>query len=152
MSRPLATRPALAAALVFGLALVGSGAAEAAPVAKAGRAFLAYPGETIQLDGRDSEGDDLEFRWAQVGGPQVPLIDGASAQPRFSLELPGRYSFELVVREGEVASEPDVVDVIVIDADVAGRFSEGGCAAAPASPAALLLGFGALLAALRRRR
>lgn len=152
MSRPLATRPALAAALVSCLALGGSGAAEAAPVAKAGRAFLAYPGETIQLDGRDSEGDDLEFRWAQVGGPQVPLIDGASAQPRFSLELPGRYSFELVVREGEVASEPDVVDVIVIDADVAGRFSDSGCAAAPASPAALLLGFGGLLAALRRRR
>jgi hypothetical protein len=146
-------RPRCAARpLALGLALLLPAAAGAVPVAKAGRAFLAYPGETIQLDGRDSEGEAIEYRWAQVGGPDVPLIDGASAQPRFSVELPGRYSFELVVREGDVASEPDVVDVIAIDADVAGRFAKGGCATVGGAPRASLLGIGLLGAILTRLR
>lgn len=148
MSRPTYPR----SALVLGLALLVGSVAEAAPKARAGRAFLAYPGESIQLDGRDSEGQDLEFRWVQIGGPTVALLDGASAQPRFTLDEPGRYSFELVVREGELASEPAVVDVIAIDADVAGRFSDAGCAARRGPPGLGLAAAAALGLLLGRRR
>jgi len=126
-------------------------AAGAAPLARAGRPFLAYPGETIVLDGAESEGDDIAYRWVQVGGPEVPLSGGDTARPRFEVAAPGRYSFELVVREGEVASAPDVVDVVVIDADVAGRLGGGGCAHAPAGAVAGLVG-GLLALAGRRRR
>jgi hypothetical protein len=81
----------------------------------------------------------------------VPLSGGDTARPRFEVVAPGRYSFELVVREGEVASAPDVVDVVVIDADVAGRLGGGGCAHAPAGAVAGLVG-GLLALAGRRRR
>lgn len=137
---------ALAAALV---ALPDPAAA--APLARAGRPFLAYPGETIVLDGAESEGDDIAYRWVQVGGPEVALSGGDTARPRFEVAAPGRYSFELVVREGELASAPDIVDVVVIDADVAGRLSEGGCAHAPGGALAGLVAALAALAGRRRR-
>lgn len=118
----------IAFALCCGIGTLHVPTASAAPVARAGRPFLAYPDETIVLDGSESGGTSLGYRWVQVGGPDVGLIGGDTARPRFTVRTPGRYSFELVVREAEVSSAPDAVDVIVIDADVAGRVGGAGCA------------------------
>ena len=92
--------------------------AVAAPTARAGSAFPAYPGESIRLNGSASEGTDLDFRWVQIGGPRVPLTDADTVRPSFYADLPGRYTFELTVRSGDDASAPDEVDVVVLDAAV----------------------------------
>jgi hypothetical protein len=141
--------PGLRAAIPAVCLWAWSGAAAADPVARAGRDFLAYPGETIVLDGTASEAaGGAEWRWVQVGGPTVALRDGDAPRPRFRLPSPGRYTFELVVREGEQSSAPDTVEVIAVDPE-AGEPDDAGCSAAAGAPTALwLLG---LLAAARRR-
>ncbi len=134
--------------------LCAIGLATAEPVARAGRTFLAYPEETIRLDGSASEGTGLEYRWVQVGGPPVALKGGDSARPSFSPKLPGRYTFELTVREGETASAPDEVDTVVLDPDLGTRYIDGsGCSHAPGSPWSPLLPgvVGLVLLAARRR-
>ncbi len=135
---------------VLGLAI--SATAAASPTARAGRDFLAYPAETIVLDGTASEpASGVEWRWAQVGGPSVALRDGATAHPTFRVTEPGRYSFELVVRAEDGASEPDTVEVIVAD-PAAGDRARGGCATAgPAGALAWLPLLGLMLMVPRRR-
>ena len=102
--------------------------ATAAPESRAGRTFLAYPGETIRLDGSTSKGIEPDFRWVQIGGPRVPLTGADTARPEFYADLPGRYTFELTVREGDNASAPDEVDVVVLDPEVGTRYVQpSGC-------------------------
>ena len=123
----------------------------APPVARAGEAFLAYPGESITLNASasgDPDGDSLSFTWRQIAGPPVTLhdVDGPSA--RFQAEEAGTHSFQLVVSANGENSVPDVVDVIVADVDAGTRLDPAGCATAPAMGG---LAF-ALVALLARRR
>ena len=110
------------------------GVAGAAPVSRAGATFLAYPGDTVVLDGSASEGNELAWRWVQIGGPRVASSGTDTARPRFRADVPGRYTFELVVWEGDEASSPDTVDVVVADPRIAERYlkpagcSQGGAA------------------------
>lgn len=131
----------------------------ARPEARAGLSFLAYPGETITLDGSasaDPSGLPLSFAWVQVAGPPVELRASDTEAPAFDASTPGVHRFELRVQAGGSSSAPDLVDVIVVDPDIAvtatGAPAEGGgCATAGGSPApmaALLLG----AALLCRRR
>ncbi len=132
-----------------------AGAAAAAPTARAGRDFLAYPGEVVTLDGTASEETDgAAWRWVQIGGPTVALRDGDGPRPRFTLPAPGRYSFELVLRAGETASAPDVVEVIAVDPGAGDRLRETeGCATAAGGPGTGLAALAALgLAGLVGRR
>lgn len=122
------------------------------PVALAGRAFLAYPDERIILDGSESydpEGYELTWQWTQVHGPAVQLRGYDTPNPEFDAAAPGVHSFELVVDDGIQESDPDVVDVIVLDPAI-GAAPAGGCSAAPGAGAAGLLL--PLLGLLRRRR
>lgn len=128
-------------------------ASDEPPVALAGRAFLAYPGETIILDGSqsfDPEGYELTWSWVQVHGPRVDLRNAETPNPEFDAAQPGVHSFELVVDDGIQESDPDVVDVIVVDPGIAAD-PRGGCSATPAPPAGLLALL-PLLALSRRRR
>ncbi len=120
--------PPLLGALLGGTFALWPTASHAAPISRAGRTFLAYPGDTIVLDGTASEGSDLEWRWVQVGGPRVAATGTNTAEPRFRADLPGRYTFELVVRQNERSAEPDTVDVVVVDPEVATRYlAAAGC-------------------------
>ena len=107
---------------------IAPGVVEAAPVSRAGATFLAYPGDTIVLDGSASEGNDLAWRWVQIGGPRVAASGTDTERPRFRADLPGRYTFELVVWEGDVPASPDTVDVVVADPEIADRYArQSGC-------------------------
>jgi hypothetical protein len=109
--------------------------AVAAPEARAGRTFLAYPGETIRLDGSTSAGTEPDFRWVQIGGPRIPLSGADTARPEFYADLPGRYTFELTVRAGDQASAPDEVDVVVLDPAIGTRYApQSGCSTVVPTP------------------
>lgn len=125
-------------------------------LARAGQSFLAYPGETIVLNGTGStgpEGEVLNYTWTQVAGPEVRLVRGDTAQPEFLAAEPGTHTFSLFVSVGAQYSATDEVDVIVVDPEAgAGLFSDG-CSTAP-SPArgTVALGLAGLLLGLLRRR
>lgn len=124
------------------------------PVARAGVAFMAYPGDTVILDGSassDPGGAELKFRWTQVGGATVALEGGATAEPSFVAPAPGTLSFELVVNNGEQYSDPDVVDVVVADPEVGERWMGGGCQTVPGAGWGLVVAAAAAMARRRRR-
>jgi len=95
----------------------------AAPIAEAGPDRLVDEGTEVVLDGtasRDPDGDPITFRWRQVSGPAVTLSDPTSPQPRFVVPIvdpavppPVRLTFELIVSDGRVESDPDLVVITV---------------------------------------
>ncbi len=86
-----------------------------APVAHAGTdAIWSSPGGAY-LDGSQSTDadppDQLSYTWTQIDGPSVTLFEPNSATPYFLSEETGIYTFELVVSDGFVTSEPDEVKI-----------------------------------------
>ena len=86
-----------------------------APVAHAGTdAIWSSPGGAY-LDGSQSSDadppDELTYAWTQIDGPPVTLLEPNSADPYFLCEETGIYTFELVVNDGFVSSEPDQVKI-----------------------------------------
>ena len=122
------------------------------PVAQAGVSFLAYPGDTVILDGSgsyDPDDEDLTYRWTQLDGPAVSLDGGDTATPSFVADQPGTLTFELVVFNGIRYSDGDSMDVVVVDPAAGTRYGlGGGCAAVPVGGGLPL----ALLALFSRRR
>ncbi len=56
------------------------------PIADAGRERTVKSGQIVALSGLNSldpDGDPLQYRWAQVRGHKVPLLDPDTARPRF---------------------------------------------------------------------
>lgn len=124
----------------------------AAPVARAGESFLAYPGEVITLNGdasSDPDGDALTFTWRQVGGLTVALDGSDGPAPSFTPQRGATYTFELVVSDATQNSAPDRVDVVVVEPSVGERLETGGCSAAGGAFGGLAL---AVLAIASRRR
>ncbi len=85
------------------------------PVANAGSDQLWEAPGGVMLDGSASSDadppDELTYTWTQLEGPTVELIEGSSSMPYFLSEEPGVFVFQLVVNDGFVDSEPDVVKV-----------------------------------------
>ncbi len=144
----------------------GSGEVEL-PVALAGLPLLAYPDDTVQLDGSasyDPSGAPItRWLWSQVGGPEVELSGGDTPTPQFKVKDPGTVSISLVVSTATGSSTPDVVDVVVVDPEAGTRVGEApkgkGCSSVPGRPSrGPLVSFGlAVLSGLvglraRRRR
>ena len=106
--------------------------------AEAGLDFMAYPGQTVELNGAGSGADDLEYRWTRTGGPPAELDDSSLANPQFVPDRPGTYTFELTVASGGESSVPDQVSVVVVHTD-AGEVNTGGCGVVGAGPWLLAL-------------
>lgn len=142
-------------ALALLLALASPAQADEPPVARAGAPFLAYPEERIILDGSasyDPEGYDLSFAWEQTHGPSVQLQAADTPNPEFDVYDPGSYTFQLIVNDGLQDSDPDAVDVIVVDPGIAANVDAAGCATTGNRGAGLLALLPGLLALASRRR
>jgi len=96
------------------------------PVADAGPSTTATPctGDEIQLDGHgsyDPEGASLDFHWELVGKPEgsasgpASFSDASLADPTFTWDVPGTYTFQLEVFDGEDWSAPDIVTWEMVD-------------------------------------
>ncbi|MBN1806138.1 MAG: right-handed parallel beta-helix repeat-containing protein [Sedimentisphaerales bacterium] len=87
------------------------------PVADAGpdQSTITIP-SLVTLDGGasyDLGGVDLSYRWNQVSGPAVTLSDSNVDTPTFVPSQMGIYVFELVVNDGQIDSEPDIVGIVI---------------------------------------
>jgi len=88
-----------------------------APVADAGADQAAQVGETITLDGsqsQDTDGDPLNFVWSIVSAPTgsaAVLSDPTAAGPNFVVDLPGIYLVQLIVSDGKMDSTADTVTI-----------------------------------------
>lgn len=90
--------------------------------ADAGRDVTADEGDLVQLDGSGAgpEGELLAFAWTQLAGPPVELSSAGAAMPVFTAPFvtdASMLTFQLVVSAGDLVSEPDTVDVTVLDAN-----------------------------------
>jgi hypothetical protein len=88
-----------------------------APVADAGDTQAVTVGATVQLDGTgswDANLDPLTYQWSitsQPAGSYAALSDATAPAPTFVPDLGGTYTVTLVVNDGQVDSEPDVVAI-----------------------------------------
>ncbi|UCD50596.1 MAG: right-handed parallel beta-helix repeat-containing protein [Phycisphaerales bacterium] len=85
------------------------------PVADAGPNSLWEAPGYVMLDGLESSDadppDELAYAWTQIDGPPVTLEEPNSPTPHFECPEAGIYTFELVVGDGFVESEPDRVKI-----------------------------------------
>jgi len=94
------------------------------PVADAGpdQASNVIVGDVVILDGNgssDPDGDPLAYTWSLVtvpAGSVAALSDSISDMPSFTADVAGTYVAELVVSDGDLASTPDTVAVVVVAA------------------------------------
>ncbi len=88
-----------------------------APVANAGADQTERVGDVVHLDGSastDADGDQLAFYWsfaALPAGSDAAFSDSGAVAPSFALDVPGTYVAQLVVRDAEFASTPDLVSI-----------------------------------------
>jgi RHS repeat-associated protein len=91
------------------------------PLAHAGVDQSAFRGQLVALNGKassDPEGASLTFQWivlSQPAGSSITLAGIATVNPTFTPLLLGEYIFQLVVSDGQQASQPDTVKVTVIN-------------------------------------
>lgn len=96
------------------------------PVADAGDSGSLPPcnGAIISLNGNgsyDPEGADLDFAWSLVGSPgdsvstDANFNDPTSANPEFTWDTVGEYTFQLQVYDGTYWSPPDIVTFDIIE-------------------------------------
>jgi hypothetical protein len=98
-------------------------ASNTAPIANAGPDQTVDEGTVVTLDGtasRDPDGDPITFQWRQVAGPPVTLSDPTVPRPTFtapvvspSVPPPVVLTFELIVSDGQLMSDPDQVQITV---------------------------------------
>ncbi|MGD8885099.1 MAG: PKD domain-containing protein, partial [Gammaproteobacteria bacterium] len=91
------------------------------PVANAGTDQSVLVGDTVILDGGDSndvDGDALTYVWSIVSmpsGSSATLSDNTIVNPAFEVDAAGTYVVQLIVNDGTVNSAPDSVVVITVN-------------------------------------
>ena len=89
------------------------------PIAVTGENIVAAPGQSIQLDGSNSEdpaGGMLIYHWRQVGGPLVELVDFTQAEAGFEVPVDMEntiLTFLLVVTNSNGISSKSYLSVTV---------------------------------------
>jgi hypothetical protein len=71
---------------------------------------------TLQGSGSDEDNDPLTYSWTQINGPTVTLSDPSIANPTFnapSVKKETTLTFQLIVDDGRIKSEPSKVNIIV---------------------------------------
>ena len=84
------------------------------PTANAGSDQTASKNTLVALNGSgssDPDSDPLTYNWSQTAGPAVTLSDSTVASPTFTPTQTGDHTFQLVVNDGTVDSDPDSVTV-----------------------------------------
>ena len=88
------------------------------PIADAGDDQTVDEGTSVMLDGSgssDPDNDPLTYAWTQIGGFQVTLSNSDTASPTFTAPSGAdTLRFQLIVKDGELNSEPDVVIITVL--------------------------------------
>jgi RHS repeat-associated protein len=90
------------------------------PVANAGVDQTGDIDDVVTLDGSassDSDGHALSYRWALVSTPaesQASLESTNPSMPTFIPDLPGLYEIELIVNDGQLDSDTDLVRVNIL--------------------------------------
>jgi YVTN family beta-propeller protein len=91
-----------------------------APIANVGSDQTVNEGNLVSLDGsgsRSLDGGTLTYNWSQVAGPAVTLNLTDPVHPTFvapHVPLGGAtLTFELIVTEGDMTSDPAVVNIVV---------------------------------------
>ncbi len=103
--------------LMFVVMFLLAGCGAMAPDGDAGEDQVVTLGETVTLDGTQSDqknGDTLTYSWAIVASPsgsRAALSDQTAARPTFTPDLVGTYIFELVVDNDFHQSDPVQVTV-----------------------------------------
>lgn len=100
----------------------GSGS-DQSPTADAGQNQSVRPGETVALDGTNSTGIGLQYRWRQVSGAGVTLTDTAPGKvefvaPAYQPDGDNDLVFELTVTDSQSRSVNDRTRVTVRDPNV----------------------------------
>lgn len=96
----------------------------AKPVADAGMNQSGHLGIPILLDGSgstDANNDPLAYSWSFASMPEnstAVLSDPNAVNPQFTPDLPGTYIVSLVVNDGFEDSDPNTVDIEVIDTEL----------------------------------
>src|SRR3989442_1596441 len=86
-----------------------------APQANAGPDQTVFVTSTVQLNGAassDADGDPLTYHWSFVSRPigsNAVLSDRSAVRPTFVVDLPGRYTIQLIVNDGFADSPSDTV-------------------------------------------
>jgi hypothetical protein len=79
-----------------------------------------FVGQPLALDASASyRHDDAVFSWRQVSGPAVALSNANSAVAGFVPEAPGRYAFDVTIRQSNTTSPAATAEVFVGVPDVA---------------------------------
>ena len=91
------------------------------PVAQPGQPQTVYSSDRVTLDGLasfDSDGGSLQYRWSQVRGSKISLLDPYSGTPKFLAPFVPKqrlFRFKLQVTDTQGAdSNPAYVDVLVM--------------------------------------
>lgn len=98
------------------------GASNEAPTADAGSSQTVIVSESVPLDGSqstDPEGDGLTYLWDWAERPAASLAEisePTAAVTAFTADKPGTYSVELVVNDGSLDSDPDLVEILALSA------------------------------------
>jgi hypothetical protein len=127
----LARTAGLASLLILQIASFGSttdpvyaqDAVNNPPLASAGPDQTVDEGAFVTLDGTnssDADGNELSFSWIQIDGLNVELLDADTANPKFiapSVDATTTIRFMLIVNDGILDSQPDIVSVNVDNAE-----------------------------------
>ena len=95
------------------------------PIADAGVDQSATVGDNVQLDGSassDANGDTLSYQWRIVSVPansQAVLSNATLVNPTLTADAAGYFELELIVNDGTIDSDPDVMMINTMNENTA---------------------------------